>query len=70
MHVEAAPQAVAALRNGLISLVRGAGWKNIAAALCHFNAAPLVALQFIGILILDFDGSLGFPTSHIDSRQY
>jgi predicted transposase YbfD/YdcC len=49
MHVGAAPQALAALRNGLISLVRQAGWKNIAAGLRHYGTSVTDALQFIGV---------------------
>jgi hypothetical protein len=43
-----APQALAALRNSLISLLRAAGWRNIAAGLRHYTAAAQEALQFIG----------------------
>jgi hypothetical protein len=49
MHTGAAPQALAALRNGLISLLRGAGWTNIAAGLRHFSTSAPAALQFIGV---------------------
>ena len=49
MHVGAAPQALAALRNALISLLRNAGWKNIAAGLRHFSTSIHDALQFIGV---------------------
>jgi predicted transposase YbfD/YdcC len=49
MHVGAAPQALAAIRNGLISLVRQAGWRNIAAALRHYSTSVKDALQLIGV---------------------
>jgi predicted transposase YbfD/YdcC len=48
MHTGNAPQALAALRNTLLKLLRSAGWTNIAAALRHFAGAPREALQFIG----------------------
>ena len=48
MHTGNAAQALAALRNTLLTLVRWAGWTNIAAALRHFAGAPREALQFIG----------------------
>ena len=49
MHVGAAPQALAAVRNALISLLRSDGWKNIAAGLRHFSTSVHDALQFIGV---------------------
>lgn len=49
MHVGAAPQALAAVRNAVISLLRPAGWRNIAAGLRHFSASVHDALQFIGV---------------------
>jgi predicted transposase YbfD/YdcC/urease gamma subunit len=49
MHVGQAPQALAAVRNGLISVLRAAGWRNIAAGLRHYNSSPRAALQFIGV---------------------
>jgi predicted transposase YbfD/YdcC len=48
MHTGNAPQALAALRNTLLTLLRWAGWHNIAAALRHFAGAPQEALQFMG----------------------
>ena len=48
MHTGNTPQAVAALRNTVLQLLRGTGWTNIAAALRHFAGAPQEALQFIG----------------------
>ncbi len=52
LHVGAAPQALAAIRNGLISLLRHAGWRNIAAGLRHYSGAVTDALQLIGVPIL------------------
>ena len=49
MHVGAAPQALAAVRNALISLLRRAGWRNIAAGLRHFSTSVHDALEFIGV---------------------
>ncbi len=49
MHVGAAPQALAAVRNAVISLLRQAGWKNIAAGLRHFSASIHDALLFLGL---------------------
>ena len=43
-----APQALAALRNSILSLLRAEGWRNIAAALPHYNSSPRAALRFIG----------------------
>ena len=48
MRTGNAPQALAALRNTLIKLLRRAGWTNLAAALRHFANAPAEALPFIG----------------------
>ncbi len=48
MHVGQAPQALAALRNALIRLLRRAGWRNIAAGLRHYSTSVHDALQFIG----------------------
>jgi predicted transposase YbfD/YdcC len=49
MHVGAAPQALAAVRNALISLLRHAGWTNIAAGLRHYSTSIEEALAFIGV---------------------
>ena len=49
MHTGQAPQALAALRNAVISLLRRAGWRNIAAGLRHYSASVQDALQFIGV---------------------
>lgn len=45
----AAPQALAAVRNTVISLVRLAGGTNVAAALRRFAARPAEALTAIGV---------------------
>ena len=47
-HTGSAPQALAALRNGIISRLRYRGWNNIAEALRHYGASVQQALQFIG----------------------
>jgi predicted transposase YbfD/YdcC len=47
-HTGSAPQALAALRNGIISRLRYRGWNNIAGALRHYGASVQQALQFIG----------------------
>ena len=44
-----APQALAAVRNPVISLVRLAGGTNVAAALRRFAAKPAEALAAIGV---------------------
>ena len=49
MHTGHAPQALAALRNALISRLRRLGWRNIAAGLRHYSASVQDALQFIGV---------------------
>jgi predicted transposase YbfD/YdcC len=51
MHVGAAPQALAAVRNGRISVLRRAGWRNIAAGLRHCSTSLTDALQLIGVPI-------------------
>ena len=45
-----APQALAALRNALLSLLRAQGWTNIAAALRHYGAYVTRALRLLGAL--------------------
>ncbi len=49
MHVGAAPQALAAVRNALISLLRHDGWQNIAAGLRHYSTSVTDALRLIGV---------------------
>jgi len=45
----AAPQIMAALRNTVLGLLRGAGWTNIAAALRHTAWQPGAALALLGL---------------------
>lgn len=47
-HCGSTPQALAALRNGLIDLLRAEGWTNIADALRYYAAAVPRALNLIG----------------------
>ena len=47
-HTGSAPQALATLRNGIISRLRYRGWNNIAEALRHYGASVQQALRFIG----------------------
>ncbi len=49
MRCGAAPQALAALRNGIISLLRSTGAASIADGLRHHGASPQRALALIGI---------------------
>jgi predicted transposase YbfD/YdcC len=49
MHTGSAPQALAAMRNALISLLRRAGWENIAAGLRHYGTSVTDALHLIGV---------------------
>jgi len=44
-----APQALAALRNGVLNAIRHRGWKNVAAALRHFEASAVEALALRGV---------------------
>jgi predicted transposase YbfD/YdcC len=50
--VGSTPQALAALRNALLSLLRATGWTNIADALRHYGAYPRRALSLLGALPL------------------
>ena len=50
MRAGNAPQALAALRNGLLSLLRHLGWTNIADALRHYGAYAPRALHLLGAL--------------------
>lgn len=45
----AAPEAMAALRNAVIALLRAAGWSNIAAGLRHYAWRQDPALRFLGL---------------------
>jgi predicted transposase YbfD/YdcC len=47
VRIGAAPQALAALRNGVLSLVRAAGWTNIADAIRHYGAYPHRAIHLL-----------------------
>jgi predicted transposase YbfD/YdcC len=47
LRAGAAPQALAALRNGLLSLLRAGGWTNIADALRHYGAFAHRALALL-----------------------
>jgi len=49
MHTGQAPQALAALRNAVISVLRRTGWQNIAAGLRHYSTSLQDALQLIGV---------------------
>ena len=45
----AVPQVMAALRNTVLGLLRGAGWTNVAAALRHYAWQPGAALALLGL---------------------
>lgn len=49
-HLGSTPQALAALRNGVLSLLRDRGRSNIAEALRHFASDAHKALQLIGAI--------------------
>jgi predicted transposase YbfD/YdcC len=49
VHTGQAPQALAALRNGVLNAIRHSGWKNVAAALRHFEASAVEALALLGV---------------------
>jgi predicted transposase YbfD/YdcC len=46
-HTASAPQALAALRNGILALLRYHGWSNIAAANRHYDACPHKAWRLL-----------------------
>jgi len=48
LHTGNAAQALAALRNGVVSTLRYQGWESIAAALRHYGASVKNALSLIG----------------------
>ena len=48
IHTGAAPQVLATLRNGILSLMRYHGWSNIAEANRRYAASPQKALQLLG----------------------
>jgi hypothetical protein len=49
VHVGQAPHALAALRNGILNLLRSQGVTSIADALRHYGASVHRALELIGI---------------------
>lgn len=49
VHSGHAPQALAALRNAVISVLRGAGWHNIAAGIRHYSTSIHDTLRLIGV---------------------
>jgi len=49
IHCGSAPQALAALRNGLLSLLRSHGVTNIADGLRHYGASPHRIFTLIGV---------------------
>ncbi len=48
VHTGSAPQALAALRNAILTLLRYQGWSNIADAVRHYAAEPHKALRLLG----------------------
>jgi predicted transposase YbfD/YdcC len=48
VYTGTAPQVLATLRNGILTLLRYHGWSNIAAANRHYAASPQKALQLLG----------------------
>lgn len=52
VHTGNAPQALAALRNAVLTLLRYHGWSNVAEAARHYAAQPHKALQLLGQLTL------------------
>lgn len=49
VHRGQAPQVLAALRNGVLNLLRHAGWHSIAAALRHYAASATKTLTLLGV---------------------
>ena len=49
MRVGNAPQALASLKNGLLTLIRSHGWRNIADAIRFYGASVQETLHFLGI---------------------
>jgi predicted transposase YbfD/YdcC len=49
-HCGSSAQALAALRNGILSMFRYEGWENIAAAIRHFGSSVQKALSIIGAI--------------------
>jgi predicted transposase YbfD/YdcC len=50
VHTGNAPQALAALRNGILTALRYRGWHNIAEAMRHFGASVQRALTLVGAI--------------------
>jgi predicted transposase YbfD/YdcC len=50
-HTGATAHALATLRNAILTLLRHAGWRNIADALRHYAAAPRRALALLGVAV-------------------
>lgn len=48
-HTDTAPQALAAIRNAILSLFRFHGWSNLAAATRHYAAHPQRTLRLLGV---------------------
>jgi predicted transposase YbfD/YdcC len=49
VHTGQAPQVLACLRNAVISVLRGAGWQNIAAGVRHYSTSVYDTLRLIGV---------------------
>jgi predicted transposase YbfD/YdcC len=49
MHTGNAPQALAAIRNTVLNVLRARGWTNIAAALRHYSYSVAATLQLVGV---------------------
>ena len=49
IHSGNAPQALAALRNGILALLRFEGWPSPPTAFRHFQAHPQLALRLLGV---------------------
>ena len=49
VHRGQAPHVLATLRNGVLNLLRQAGWHNIAAALRHYAASATQTLRLLGV---------------------
>jgi len=50
LHAGHSAQALAAFRNGILTVLRSAGWENIAAAFRHFATSPQLALRAVGAI--------------------
>ncbi|GAB4433997.1 MAG: hypothetical protein OHK0015_23350 [Chloroflexi bacterium OHK40] len=67
MRTGQAPQALAALRNGLLTLWRRAGWTNMADAVCATGTSSPPPSR--SLALPDFDGALGPPSHRSSMRQ-